>query len=314
MAFLKAWNIRAAILGCAALLFSSASLLNAQLPDSALSVKTANGKIIWWRSSSAPEAWSGIHPAFSQTVQWEKIRPGLESSQLDLLGDRIGQHVAVILIRLNPAKFVLHLQMAVHDARPVWNIKSVPSGAAFAVNAGQFEGDGPWGWLVQDEREIQPPRPGPLSSALIVNSSGRASIIDAAEIAEARKRKNIALAFQSYPTILNGDGKVPEQLRSPGRGVDLEHRDSRLALGTLSDGNLLLALTRFGGANGALSRLPYGPTTPEMAAIMGALGCRRAMLLDGGLSGQIMYRRKKGRTVQWPGLRSVPLGFLAFSK
>jgi hypothetical protein len=71
----------------------------------------------------------------------------------------------------------------------------------------------------------------------------------------------------------------------------------------------LIVLTRFGG-----TRLPFGPTTPEMAAIMGALGCRRAMLLDGGLSGQLMFRDAQGRANRWPGLRSVPIGLLAFPK
>jgi hypothetical protein len=314
MPFSKTWITGAAILGFAALFLSSIAQLNAQLPESALSVKTTKGKTIWWRSTAAPETWQGTHPAVSPTVHWEKIRPGLESSRLDLWGDRIGLHVAVILVRLNPAKFSMHLETTVNDVKPSWNIKSVPAGAAFAMNVGQFEGNRPWGWLVRDGREMQPPRPGPLSSALIIDTNGRAAILDAGELAEARKRNDILLAFQSYPAILTGAGNVPEPLRAPGRGVDLEHRDSRLALGMLPDGNLLFALTRFAGMGGPLSQLPYGPTTPEMAAIMGALGCHRAMLLDGGLSGQLLLRTLKGQTRQWPGLRSVPLGFLAFPK
>src|SRR6185437_8179626 len=54
--------------------------------------------------------------------------------------------------------------------------------------------------------------------------------------------------FQSYPTLLEGDGGVPAPLRAPASGtaaVDLGHRDARLALGNLRDGRLLVVLTRF---------------------------------------------------------------------
>jgi exopolysaccharide biosynthesis protein len=36
--------------------------------------------------------------------------------------------------------------------------------------------------------------------------------------------------------------------------------------------------------------LPFGLTTPEVAAVMGALGARRAVLLDGGISSQLLIR------------------------
>ena len=108
-----------------------------------------------------------------------------------------------------------------------------------------------------------------------------------------------------------GDGEVPEPLRAEGRGVDLAHRDARLAVCLLRDGRLLVALTRFMNPGSPLSRLPFGPTTPEMAAIMGALGCRRAALLDGGLSAQMALTNAHGQTLRWPGLRPVPLGVTA---
>jgi len=93
--------------------------------------------------------------------------------------------------------------------------------------------------------------------------------------------------------------------------VDLGHRDSRLGACLLRDGRPLFALTRFMSPGSPLARLPFGPTTPEMAAIMGALGCRRAALLDGGLSGQMALSGARGEWLRWPGLRSVPVGLLA---
>ena len=73
--------------------------------------------------------------------------------------------------------------------------------------------------------------------------------------------------------------------------------------GVLADGRLLIALTRFEGLGGRLQLLPLGLTTPEMAALMGALGCRDAVLLDGGVSGQLAIRDAAGEVRRWPGLR-----------
>jgi hypothetical protein len=295
-------------------LIASVVMLYAQLPDSSLSIQLAKDKIVWWRSAEAPKEWTKSNPIILKAVHWNVLRPGLESARLDLWGDHVGLHVAVILARLDPEKFTLRLDMATNNSRPAWDIDSASTNAALAVNVGQFEGDRPWGWLIQEGKELQPPRSGPLSSALVVDSEGRVSIIDADEIPGVRKQPGIRIAFQSYPAILTSNGRVPAPLRAPGRGVDLEHRDSRLALGLLPDGHLLFALTRFAGTGSILSQLPMGPTTAEMAAIMGALGCQRALLLDGGLSGQLLVRDARNKKNRWPGLRAVPLGLTAVSK
>src|SRR5690606_4774501 len=92
-----------------------------------------------------------------------------------------------------------------------------------------------------------------------------------------------------------------------GRGVDATHRDARLALCTLRDGRLLLALTRFGARDNVISRLPIGLTLAETAALMGAIGCADAVMLDGGLSAQLMVRNGNGAAEYWRGGRRVPL-------
>jgi exopolysaccharide biosynthesis protein len=128
-------------------------------------------------------------------------------------------------------------------------------------------------------------------------------------VAQERQRAAAREAFQSYPMLLL-DGEVPLPLRQAGLGVDLAHRDARLALGTQPDGRVLIALTRFDFFGKSLDRLPFGLTTPEMAAVMGALGCRDALLLDGGISSQLMVRDARGSVRSWPGMRSVPLGLV----
>jgi len=189
-----------------------------------------------------------------------------------------------------------------------------PAAAVLAVNAGQFDVSGPWGWVVHRGVEIRPPGAGALAPAFVVDTAGRARLVPPDSIATLRRAGGVAEAFQSYPMLLTGAGVVPRQLTDTGRGVDLLHRDSRLALGVLRDGRILMALTRFEGLGGALERLPFGPTVPEMAAIMGAMGCRSAVLLDGGISGQLLVRDDTGRVHEWRAMRRVPLGFIAIPR
>ena len=73
----------------------------------------------------------------------------------------------------------------------------------------------------------------------------------------------------------------------------------------------MVAATRFDALGGSLDFVPFGLTVPEMAAVMGALGARGAVLLDGGISAQMLVRDARGRPRQWPALRPVPLALVA---
>lgn len=294
-----------------ALVVGGSAMVRAQLPESSLSVRTPAGERIWWRSGEAPARWSAAHPVVASAVRWDPLGPGLESGLLDLSGDGVAWRISVVLARLDPAMFRIELERVVTErGKAAWTIERAED-ASLAVNVGQFQGGTPWGWLVHGGAELQPPGIGPLSAALIVDQEGRVELVEPAAIAAARAGGRVREAFQSYPAILAGDGQVPEPLRAQDRGVDLEHRDSRVALCLLRDGRLLFALTRFMSPGSPLARLPFGPTTPEMAALMGALGCRQAVLLDGGLSGQMSLRDATGEVLRWPGLRAVPVGLTA---
>jgi hypothetical protein len=50
-----------------------------------------------------------------------------------------------------------------------------------------------------------------------------------------------------------------------------------------------------------------------MAALMGALGARNAVLLDGGISSQMLLRAG-AETHAWRGMRYVPLGLTATAR
>lgn len=281
------------------------------LPRSALAVEEGDEWRTWWRSADAPVRWSGSLPAVAGAVHWRRAAPGVEWGELRLAGSGEAWRLRIVLARVDPARvgFALEQRTRAGGTLGAWTVDSAAPAALLAMNAGQFADARPWGWLVADGVERQPPGYGPQSMALVVDSAGAARLVPMDSIAGVRARGGVAQAFQSYPTLLTGDGVVPLPLRAPGRGVDVEHRDARLAVGELRDGRLVIALTRFEALGGVLAELPFGPTAPEMAALMGALGARRAVLLDGGLSAQLLVR-DDGTARRWRGLRRVPLGLV----
>lgn len=301
----------AGLLALAALLASGGGPVDA--PPGDLHVRVRGTWVRWWSPGAAPATWSGGKSAVATALAWTRYGPGLDVGLADLSAPGEGRRTRLVVARIDPRRFKLRLETALTPdfVLPAWRVDRAPVPAALAVNAGQFSGIVPWGWLVLDGKEVRPPGGGPLSSAVVIDSAGVVRVVPASEIAGARARGSVRFAFQSYPTLLEEGGRVPDALSRPGSGVDLAHRDARLGLGVLADGRLLLALTRFRGLGGAGEFLPLGLTNPEMAAVMGALGCRAAVALDGGISAQLLVRAPDGRTRSWRGLRAVPLGLVA---
>ncbi len=281
-----------------------------------LSVHGSNGWREWWRADRAPARWSAAHPAVVDAIEWQPLPAGGRWGELRLSGEGEAWRIRTIVVELDPSRVRLEtVELRRADGRPRrWNVDSAPASAIVALNAGQFTSSGPWGWLVRDGVEIRAPGTGPLAPALVVDTAGGVRLVPPDSIATLRGSLTVRQAFQSYPSVLIEDGVVPRPLRDVGRGVDLEHRDARLAVGLRRDGRLVVAMTRFEGLGGALSNLPFGLTTPEMAALMGALGCSRAMLLDGGISSQLRLALPGGEARVWRGIRQVPLGLLALPR
>ena len=276
-----------------------------------LSVRGANGRTAWWREDRAPVRWERAHPVVTRAVAWHRGAPGVEWGELSLEGDGEAWRTRVIIARLDPRRVRFEVQWGVDSAaQPAWTIAKAPTNVHFAVNAGQFTATLPWGWVVAGGQERLGPGRGPLSSAFIVDRAGAVRIVDGDTLTTIRSGRNIVAAFQSYPSLLTGDGDVPVALRAP-CAINCTHRDARLALGLDRDGKVLVALTRFDAGGEALGFLPLGLTVPEMAALMGALGARQAMLLDGGISAQMLVRDARGSVRTWRGVRRVPLGLVA---
>lgn len=316
------WSVTSTGAGVLALLgvATAAGQSRDPLPSSELAAVVSGREVTWWRSSRAPAAWHAPNDVVARAVRWHDDTDAVAWGELSLRGTGEARRTDVVLVRIDPRRTVLRLDLPPADASPTgwlsaagWSIALAPATARVAINAGQFTAGGAWGWLVRDGNELQLPRFAPLAPAVVVDSAGALHIVPARMVDSARAAGGVAQAFQSYPTLLEA-GRVPRALQRAGLGVDVAHRDARLAIGVLPDGQVLIALTRFAGLGGVLDRLPFGLTTPEMAALMGALGCSDAELLDGGVSGQMLVRDVGGESHEWPGMRRVPVGLVVLAR
>jgi hypothetical protein len=245
---------------------------------------------------------------------WHVVQPGVWQRELPMASRGPLSVVRAIVVRLDPAVVRFTLDTATRDERTrgAWTVDRIPPNGVVALNTGQFTAGAPWGWLVRHGIEERSPGAGSVAMSFVVDSGGTPALVDAHELPAVRG--HVALAFQSYPALLAGSGELPWELRGSGRGVDLEHRDSRLGIGIAANGSVIIVLTRFTGLGGAAPTLPWGPTVLEMAAFMKSLGCRRAVLLDGGISSQLALRARDGSVQRWTNWRAVPLGMLVLAR
>jgi uncharacterized protein YigE (DUF2233 family) len=275
-------------------------------------VRDGNQWRTFWTSVDAPIQWRQIATPLTRALRWRQALSGVEWSDVALAGSGEAWRTRLVVARVRPDRVQLRLDTAFVHGSPDWSLRRVPDQAVLAVNAGQFETSMPWGWVVLNGHQWLSPQRGPLSAVLAQDTDGTLfwlrgdDIVRAAGSASAR---SLRWAFQSYPVLLQSD-TVPSPLRGAGQGVDVAHRDARTAICIDHRGNLLIALTRFDALGAGLGFLPFGLTTPEMAAVMGALGCQNAMLLDGGISAQLYLRDRRG-VHEWRGLRKVPLALVA---
>jgi uncharacterized protein YigE (DUF2233 family) len=286
---------------------------DAPLPSSTLDVRDARGA--WrplWSSSAAPVVWRSA--PLAEFLSWKKGASGIEWGELQLKGSGEAWRTRLVVARVDPARVRLSLDTAFTARREAaWTLTRAPRRAVLAINAGQFEATMPWGWVVIDGRRWLPSQHGPLSAALMQDSTGSLRWIRGEDVARVAIESGARWAFQSYPAVLAADSVLPP-LRVSGAGVDVAHRDARAGVCLTRDGRLLVAITRFDVAGPALHFVPFGLTVPEMAAVLGSLGCRYAMLLDGGISARLRVRDAKGDAHNWEGLRSVPLGLIALPR
>lgn len=257
---------------------------------------------------------TGADPRLLRLLRWRTIRPGLEAATLELRAGAVRADVQATVVRLEPARFRFALQHAVREngMTGTWGIDSAGRAAALAMNAGQFKETGPWGWLVMRGEELRSPGRAPLGIGIRIDTAGRLHWVPPRGEARLRGDRATAYAFQSFPLLFH-DRRVPALLRDAA-AVRLAHRDARLVLAELDDGRVLVILTRYAGLGPVGQRVPIGLTTPETVALAAALGARHAVMLDGGVSAQLLLRDAAGQEVRHPGLRRVPLGIVALPR
>jgi hypothetical protein len=247
-------------------------------------------------------------------LHWQTMRPGIETSTLELRAGMLGTRVHLLLMRVDPSRFRFALQHLTtsNGMTGSWTIDSAPPSAALAMNAGQFKETGPWGWLVMQGYEERNPGRAPLAIGITIDTAGSMHWIPPRRENAMRGDPSIAFAFQSFPLLLH-DHRVPAAARDPELS-DMRHRDARLVMAEVDDGSLLLTLTRYGALGVVGERIPIGLTTPESIVLAIALGARHAVMLDGGTSAQLSARDSGGQLLRWPGLRRVPLGLIALPR
>jgi hypothetical protein len=275
------------------------------LPPSSLAVRRGADWRVWWTARQAPARWQPSDTARLGRVEWRAGAPGVEWSELVLAGTGEAWRTRVIVARIDPTRVRLRLDTAYAEHSPAWTVERARPSAVFAVNAGQFLQSMPWGHVVLSGDEWLAPGHGPLSSTVAIDSTGTVRILH-----DDATATGAAWAFQSYPTLLRA-GDVPAELQGARPGIDLEHRDARAAIGVTAAGRVVVAITRFDALGSTLGFVPFGLTSPEMVAVMGALGARDAVMLDGGISAQLLVRDTGGSTHAWRGVRPVPLALVA---
>jgi phosphodiester glycosidase len=278
--------------------------------SSTLDVRDGDSWRTFWRSDEAPSRFAAEVPALTQAIQWKRLAPGLEWTELRLGCPAPVWRARLIVARLDPreVRLTLAMDMTREDMRPAWTIDRAPEDAILAVNVAQFTSAMPWGWVVIDGRQRLAPGAGPLASAVGIDADRGIHWAHGDTLATA----GIVTGFQSYPTLLSHDGTIPPPLRTAGSLVSLTHRDTRLAFGETRDGHILIAMTRYDAVGSMGEGIPLGPTTPEMAAIMGSLGARDAVMLDGGISAQLLLRGDRAQEpLRWHAIRKVPLALIA---
>lgn len=244
------------------------------------------------------------------TLSWRGTRVRWTEWPVQLGDDNVRNRIIVVAV--DPKRVSLSLEINRQgDGLGPWTINDAPADALIALNAGQFTDAGPWGWVRHDGRDQQEPGSGSLAGALAVDTTGRIALLSAADVPAAHRDARWREAVQSYPQLLSRG--APDAAVCRGDALDLTHRDTRLVAALHRDGRLLLIMSRYAGTGSGLAkmaeRVPIGPTTPEMAEIARRLGATDALMLDGGLSAQIMLR-DAGVIRRWPGLRTVPLALV----
>ena len=117
-------------------------------------------------------------PVVVPPTAWRSVAPGVERTTFEVSARGEGWRTLVVAIRVEPTRYRFRLRARLRGAGPGWTVDRAPADAVLALNAGQFSGYTPWGWLVMGGEEVRPPGHGPLSTAIAWDRDGdRKSVV-----------------------------------------------------------------------------------------------------------------------------------------
>src|SRR6185437_9425463 len=156
------------------------------LPPSALAIERDGGAFTWWRSERAPTRWTAPLPDVAGALHWQRVAPGITWASMRLAGHGEAWRIRVMVVRIDPRLVRFRLDTAFNGTgmAAAWSIARAPNDALVALNAGQFVGSMPWGWVVLHGRQFLSPGHGPLSTAVVIDTAGRVHWISGDSLAE----------------------------------------------------------------------------------------------------------------------------------
>ncbi len=95
----------------------------------------------------------------------------MEWGEIQLHGTGEAWRTRLVLVRMDPRRIALSLAPAFMEEQG-WTVSDAGDTAALALDAGQFRGSLPWGWVVSGGKEILAPQHAPLAGAVVIDADG----------------------------------------------------------------------------------------------------------------------------------------------
>ena len=220
----------------------------------------------------ARAAWPGPDAGISGAITWKQAAPGMRMGKL-VLGREYGvSEFSLVLLEIDPDL----VEMTVHysEERRYCGQWLRNLGLNACINGSLFASK-PLGLVIHDGK-IEVTRHRRMLGYLVAPKDGRPRVL----VGKSFAAGDIREAVQSFPALIR-DGEILDSVRgtSPRRDrFDSDVAARRTVVGEDDKGHLLFAVT---------DTLTGGLSFSELATLLGALGWKQAVCLDGGASAQL---------------------------
>ncbi len=236
------------------------------------------------------------HEAFlHMAVEFQLIAPGLQYGTLALAREGTENTFDVALLKIDPTQAHLRVLSEASDGFRHTTVRQLlqENGATAAINASLFDTEGqPLGLIIQNGEEYHPANG--YAGYFVVKHGAPALYINS----EGMSTQGVQEAIQGYPTLMQ-NYRIFDYAKDGEHARDIERRS---AIAVQPDGSILLLATDV---------LLDGLSFYELSTILGALGARDALALDGGRSTQLVIQTPSFRT-SISGYDNVPVAIGVF--